>query len=166
VIDLLGVHRADNAHVVRHAADVREEGANLLARLAEAREVVQTAETFQLLALKLRDLLPLRERLGHRLPVHLPQLRLGIEHLQVRRTAGLVEVNDAFDLRGVVQRVNDPAPRIRLAGRRPEELRAQERVERHRAQTGGGSTQESAARELLRVGFDWIHNVKVLGRGR
>ena len=53
-------------------------------------------EAVELGALKLGDRLALGERLGHRLAVHLGQLGLVVERLQVRRAAGHVEIDDAF----------------------------------------------------------------------
>ena len=98
VIDLLGPHRADDADVVGDAADVREQLADLLAGLAELLEAVLRAEADQLLALQLRDLLALGERLRHRLAVHLGELGLVVEGFEVRRAAGLVEEDDALGL--------------------------------------------------------------------
>ena len=71
-------------------ADVREDLADLLARLAELLERMLRAEAVQLLPLQLGDRLALGERLGHRLAVHLGQLRLVVERFQVRRPAGHV----------------------------------------------------------------------------
>ena len=73
------------------------------------------AEALQLLALQLGDRLALGERLGHRLAVHLGELRLVVERLQVRRPAGHVQEDDALGLRREVQRIHDAALRP-LAG--------------------------------------------------
>ena len=115
VVDLLAVHRADDAQLVGHAADVREDLRHLLPGLAVPLERELRREAHQLLALQLRQLLPLRERLRHRLAVHRGQLRLVVERLEVRRPAGLVQEDDALGLRGVMQRVDrcrarPPAP--------------------------------------------------------
>ena len=69
-------------------ADVREQRRDLLPRLAAALERVLRAEAAELLPLQLRDRLALGERLGHRLAVHLGELRLVVEGLEVRRPAG------------------------------------------------------------------------------
>ena len=91
VVDLLGPHRADDADLVGDAADVREQLADLLPGLAELLEAVLRPEALQLLALELGDRLALGERLGHRLAVHLGELRLVVERLEVRRPAGLIQ---------------------------------------------------------------------------
>jgi hypothetical protein len=77
---------ADEADVVDHAADVRKQLADLDLVLPELRELGAAARSSSA-ALKLRELLPLRERLRHRLAVHLRELRLRIERLQMRRSA-------------------------------------------------------------------------------
>jgi hypothetical protein len=70
------------ADVVDHAADLRKQLADLDLVLPELRELVLRPEAVQRLALKLRELLSLRERLRHRLAIHLRELRLRIEGLQ------------------------------------------------------------------------------------
>ena len=72
---------------------------HLLPRFAELLEAVLRPEAHQLPALQLRDLLPLRERLRHRLAVHLGQLRLVVERLEVRGPARLIQEDDALGLR-------------------------------------------------------------------
>ena len=72
-------------------------------------------EAGELGALELGDRLALGERLRHRLAVHLGQLRLVVERLQVRRPAGHVQVDDALGLRREVERVDDALPALRLA---------------------------------------------------
>ena len=125
-------------------AEVREERADLLARLAELLEGVLRGEALQLLALELGDRLPLGERLGHRLAVHLGQLRLVVERLQVRRPAGHAQEDDPLGLRGEVQRVDDapasgPAPSAGVAPRpRRRSAGFSERGQGQRAQAPGG----------------------------
>ena len=103
VIDGLGVQRADDAHLVGHLAELGKDGGDLLARLAAPLERVLRRQAGELLALQLRDRLALGERLGHRLAVHLGQLRLVVERLQVRRPAGHVEIDDALGSRREVR---------------------------------------------------------------
>ena len=62
------------ADVVDHRADLREQRADLGLVLPELRERMLRPEADQLLALQLRELLPFREALRHRLAVHLGQL--------------------------------------------------------------------------------------------
>ena len=82
--------------------------------LAEFLEAVLRAEADQRLALQLRDLLALGERFRHGLAVHLGELRLVVEGLQVRRAARLIEEDDALGLGRMMQRI-DRAARCRAA---------------------------------------------------
>src|SRR5207248_1830333 len=138
----------------------------VLARLAVALERVLRPEAVELLALQLRDLLALRERLRHRLAVHLRQLRLVVERFQVRRTAGHVELDDALDLLRVGEGMDDscPVPAYPRASRLPlparegvgggpvgvgcrglgEERRVEQRGERDAAEAGGAVPQEGS----------------------
>ena len=100
MIDLLGKHRADNADLVGDTADVRKQLGYLLAGLAELLEAVLRAEADERLALQLGDLLSFGEGLRHLLLVHVCELRLVVERLEVRRSAGHEEVNDTLGLRG------------------------------------------------------------------
>src|SRR5581483_3807225 len=141
VIDLLGPHGADDADVVRHAADVGEQAYHLLSRFAELLELVLRAEAFQLFALQLCDLLALGERFGHALAVHLRQLRLVVERLQVRGAAGLVEKDDALRLGGEVQRIYY-AVRRSGGGGGCKQFRVEQRVQRNYAEAGNALAQE------------------------
>jgi hypothetical protein len=106
VVDGLGPQRADDANLIGNRAEVREDLADLLARFAVLQELVLRPEALQLLSLKLRDWLPLGERFGHRLPVHLGQLGLVVERLQVRRPARHRQEDDPPGLGGQVQRMD------------------------------------------------------------
>ena len=80
VIDLLGLHRADDADVVGDLGVVRQEVADRLAGRAVAGELGLRAEAEELLlALELGDRLAGGERGGHRLAVHRGELRLVVE---------------------------------------------------------------------------------------
>ena len=69
-----------------------------VAALAELLELGLRPEADQLLPLELGELLPLGQALGHRLAVHLGQLRLVVERLQVRRPAGHRQPDDPLRL--------------------------------------------------------------------
>ena len=71
-------------------ADLRKQFAHLLAGLAVLLKLVLRPEAGQRLPAKLRDLLPLGEGFRHRLAMHLGELRLVIERLQMGRPARLV----------------------------------------------------------------------------
>ena len=83
VVDRLGLQRLDDAQFVGHRVQVREDFADLLAALAVLAKGVLRREAIELLTLKLRDRLTLGERLRHRLAVHLGELRLVVQCLQV-----------------------------------------------------------------------------------
>jgi hypothetical protein len=76
VIDLLGVHRANDAEVISHGADLREQRADFLTRPTEALKLELRSLTAEFFALQLRNLLPLGERARHRLAMHGRQLGL------------------------------------------------------------------------------------------
>ncbi len=87
VVDRLGGHRSDQADLVDHRPDVREQCADLGPLLAKRLERVLRAETKQLLPLKLGELLAPGKAFRHRLAVHRGELRLRVEGLQMRRAA-------------------------------------------------------------------------------
>ena len=97
MVDLFGLHGAHNADVVGDAPDVGQQRGHVLAALPVVPERVPGAEDAQLLALELCDLLPLRERLGHRLAVPLRQFRLVVQEFEMRRTARHAQEDDSFD---------------------------------------------------------------------
>ena len=82
--------------------------------------------------------------------MHLGQLRLVVERLQVRRPAGHVQVDDALGARRDVQRMDDARPFVdRGAGRigrgRARRCWVQQRRQRQRPQARAGAAQETLA---------------------
>ena len=74
-----------------------------------------------------------------RLAVHLGELRLVVEGLEVRRSAGLIEEDDALGLGGMMQRIDD-------AGAMPrEQARIEQRVQAQQAEAGDAAAEEGAA---------------------
>ena len=73
------------------------------------------AKTRSLAPLKLGDLLPLRDRLGHRLAVELFQEWLVIERVEVAHSAGHVEPDDPLGPRDELGFVDGAAPAALLA---------------------------------------------------
>src|SRR5439155_16437404 len=69
VVDLVGVHRLDDADLIRDGTDVRKQRRDFLAGPAEPLEFEQRPHAEELLSLKLGNWLALRERFGHRLSV-------------------------------------------------------------------------------------------------
>jgi hypothetical protein len=112
VIDLLTPHRADDAEIIGDTTNVGELLHDLLTRLAEPFELELRPIADQLLPLKLCNLLPARERFRHWLAVHLRQLWLVVEGLELRGSSGLVEEDDPFRLRSVMERIDHSAPAI------------------------------------------------------
>ena len=147
VVDGLGGHGADDAQLVGDGAGLLEQLAHLLAVLPELLEAKLRPVAVQLGTLQLRDLLPLRERVRHRLAVHLRELRLVIPRLQVRRPARHREPDDALGLRREVQRVYDAGPLVLRSSlfRSGEEARLKKGGEGSCAQPLGGATEEDAA---------------------
>jgi hypothetical protein len=79
VIDGVGVERTHDAQFIGAAtSQLRPHGTQLLSRIAESLERMLRGEAREFGALQLSDLLPLGDRFGHRLSVHLGQLGLKI----------------------------------------------------------------------------------------
>lgn len=107
------------------------------------------SEADQLLALELRQLLALGETVGHRLAVHLGELRFRIERFELRRSARHGEPDDALGFRREVRGFEDPA---RAHG--PGLERSQQARQGGRAQTLAGLSEERAPAQVEKgVGF-------------
>ena len=109
VIDLLGLHRADDADVVGDAADVGQIIADRLLRLPNLLKVDCGPKQSSFLALQLRDRLAFGERLGHRLAVHFGELRLVVEQFQMRGAAGHAQEDHSLGFLGKMQRIHGAA---------------------------------------------------------
>ena len=145
VVDLLTVEGVDDADLVRDAPEVRELLADELAGLPEAPEVVLGTEADQPLPLQLRDLLTLGVRLGHRLTVHLAQLRLPVERLEVRGSARHAQVHDALDPRASVARTDNATLLV------SDPTRRQQRREGRRGDAAGAVTKKATAGQAREV---------------
>src|SRR5690606_5104419 len=99
VIDLLRAKRADDADLVGDRPDVRKRLGDLLAGGAPPSKGMLRTEAMELLSLELRDRLPRRDGCGHVLAVHLRELRLRVEGLEVRRPSRHDEEDHAFRTR-------------------------------------------------------------------
>ncbi len=102
MVDLVRLHRSDDADVVGDRTQMRKARADLLATLPEARKRELRRQAGELLPLQLRDRLAIRKGGGHWLSMQVGQLRLVIERLQMRRAAGHVEMDHALYARRVV----------------------------------------------------------------
>ena len=129
VIDGIGGQRSDNRNIIGHTPDVREEIANVLAGLAKLLEIMLRPEAGQIvsLALQLGNRLTLGDALGHRFAVHLAQLRLVIERLQMTRAAGHAQVDHPLHLRFVMRLGEDAWPLVNLRPVRGQQRGIQQR---------------------------------------
>ena len=112
MVDLFGVEGFDDADVIGDLADLRKDIADHLPAFSMTRKVVLGTEAFQLvrLALKLGNLLPLGDRLRHRLAVHLSKLRFVVERFEMRGTSGHVEPDHALAFRRDMNGQGIPGP--------------------------------------------------------
>ena len=104
MVELVGVHRADDGQLVGDGGEIRQQFGHFDARLAVFGELVRRAEHLRH-ALDEREPLLLEERFGAGLAVQLLQLRLVVEQFELRRRAGHVQVDDVLGLGGEVRRL-------------------------------------------------------------
>jgi hypothetical protein len=109
VVDRVCGHRAHEAKVVDHGAEMREQGANFRLVLPKFFEGKLRGEADEFLPLQLCELLALRETLRHGLAMHRRELRLRVERLKLRRTARHRQPNHALGLLRQRQGVNHAA---------------------------------------------------------
>ena len=138
MIDGIGGQRTDNRNVIGHTPDVREEIANVLAGLAKLLEIMLRAEAGQIvsLALQLGNRLALGDAFRHRFAIHLAQLRLVIERLQMTRAAGHAQVDHPFHFRLVMWHGEDARPLVNLRPVRGQQRGIQQRGKAQAAQAG------------------------------
>src|SRR2546421_392371 len=164
VIDLLGVHRADDANVVRNTADVREQLGNFLPGPAPLPELAKRPAGLQFRVLQLRELLPPGEGFGERFIVELLEFRLVIKPFEVRRPARHAEMNDAFGPHRKMCRLNDPFPSgCSLRGlSRAQQFGVEQAGQRQTAEPVGGAAQKSAPidAQFVFVKVERVHNQK------
>ena len=126
VIDRLGVHRADDGDLVDDGRHVRQQFADLQPAVAAARETeLRTGERKSAwLRGHRREALAADDALGDLLPVHLPQLRLVIEQIHLRRPARHEQIDHVLGsperspLRGASAVFRESCPGIVKPGRR------------------------------------------------
>ena len=153
VVDLLGRHRAHDADVVGDLADVGKQLGEVLAGLAVALERMLRTENPELLALQLRDLLVLGERLRHGLAIATGKLGLVVEELQVGRSTRHAQEDHPLDLCRAVRIA-------RHAGRGSEEIRSEELRQAQAAQAHGGPAEErSTIQDAIYCG---LHVIQLL----
>ena len=97
MVDLLGNQRAHHGDIVGHLGVPRQVIADVQSVFAMLAELDERPEALELFALKLRDGLPGRIGVGHRLAVKLRQFGFGVEGFEMGRSAGHAEKNDSLD---------------------------------------------------------------------
>ena len=125
MIDLLGLHRAHDADVVCDAADVRQEIADRLLRLAKFAERGLRPEAQQLFALQLRDWLTFGERFRHRLAVHRGEVVSVLARaggIRIRTNARAREEGSVGELVAVESLLNRSTYYARVSGTREVEV--------------------------------------------
>jgi hypothetical protein len=155
VIHLRRVHRLDEGDVVHNRAEMRQEPTKpppALAMLPERHDRRQ--HSFALLPLSHRaQPLIFMNRLRQLLPAKFFHLRLVIEHVDVRRSSILQQVNDMLHLRRMMRQIGQATELLllRRGGFGRETLFRKQRGERWNSQTEG-----SAAEELTASHHDWL----------
>ncbi len=152
VIDLLGLHRADDADVVGDAGDVRQQLADALARLAVAGELDLRPKQRSSLPCSWAMGWPGGVRLGHRLAVHGGELGLFVEQFRTAtarrpcrgRSRAWPWARNGADCTAPLDVLNGPLPRRR------DSSRLEQPGQCDRAQTERRPAEERAASELFR----------------
>ena len=118
VIDLLRHQRPHDRDLVRHLANAREDGTDMLSALPKVLELVLWSQALQVIpaTLQLRDGLTLGNRLGHGLAVHLRKLGLVIEGLEVGGPARHAQVNDPLGPGKKVRLLDHTGPFLGFSG--------------------------------------------------
>ena len=169
VVDRRGVHRADEAHVLRDAAGVgqefRQPEAVLVVLEAVEAELRRRDGEARLPARHRREALAVPDRVGQVLVEVLGEARLVVVEVELARRALHVHVDDALRLRGEVRRGRggtarrEPGVRGQAVGaedrRRRVRARTHELGERRateaRAERAGDLPEEAAARQVEEV---------------
>ena len=154
VVDSIGVHALDHAHIVDDFGQVMQWLAQPSAGLAVAGELERTWGTGERgLAGGHRGLALGRiNGLGHFLPEALGQVRLVVEEIHLRRAAGLEKINHPLGLGREVRQTGLATYGVAL-GR----LRVEQRAKRDTAQSERAASKEGTA-SMLRVEFgQWVH---------
>jgi hypothetical protein len=148
VVDLLGVHRTDDANIIGDPGDVRKKIRDFLARLTVFLEFGEGTASFEFRILQLCQLLALGERLREWLPVDAFQFRFVIERFQVGRPAGHAQMDDSFGVDGEVWWIDDAFPLLFGSDGglgASDEFRVEERGERQTAESISGAAEEGAS---------------------
>ena len=106
MVDRLGVQRLDEAEVVGDRGGVRQQFADPRAALAVLLELELARRDRERLLRRghAGEPLPLADRIGQLLREEILQLRLVIEQIDLRRAAGLEEIDDALGFGSEVRR--------------------------------------------------------------
>ena len=153
VVDLLGDHRADDADIIGDGADVRKELGDLdAADSPHFLNFVNEPRAISLLPWSWASCWPAVKDSGNGWPLSASSCGLGSNDLEVRRSAGHAEVDDAFRPCGEMQ-----PPwlwRNGMAGSREPAPRSSR--ERHAADAREAPLQEGPAAEVLLVALELV----------
>jgi hypothetical protein len=155
VIELLGVHRLDEAQLVGNRRDVLERPGNPRARAAMLAEALRRAEQFRHAGGE-RETPAAQERFGAVLARMAHQLRLKIEQIEVRRRPGQVQVDDVLRLAREV-----PGARPQRVGLLRRGAVVQQRPKRDAPQADLAIAQEVPARDVEFVLCRRIHRFRL-----
>ena len=138
MIDRLGVHRLDEAEIVRHGREVRHQFADPRAASAVLPEAIFRRRDREAILLRRHAGEPLAAAngVGKIDAAHVVELRLVVEEVHLRRSARLEEIDDALGLGGEVRQAGQAVG----AGVVVEQGR-----ERGGAETDAGTLEEVAA---------------------
>ena len=139
MVELVGLHRTDDGQIIGALGQVRQEFGDPRAGLAVLRELVRRRQRSRALGNE-GELLALQDAVGHRLAFELREGRLGVEQVDLGRTAEHVQEDHVLGLGGEVRR----------GGFGCAVVRREERLERDRAQPGRAGAQERSARDHRR----------------
>ena len=156
VVELFGIHRADQQQVVGTAADVWQEVGELGAALAVGPKGSLGAHQSHRVLLDEGEADVLELFVGHRLPVQLVELRLGVEEVQVGRGTGIENEDARLGTRLEVGRLG--CQRIGICGE-------QSVLGQQRRQTGGTQATGRAGQEVAACTFEHIVHLTLSSRG-
>src|SRR5262249_1351673 len=114
MIDLLRMHRSDDANLIGNLGNMGKNRADFLSGFSNLRKRKLWRETDELLALELRDLLAVGVRVRHWFAVQFRQLWLMVKRLQMRRPARHAQKYDPLGFRGEMRRIENSAPLVWL----------------------------------------------------
>ncbi len=142
MIELLAVHASHHQQIVRHRAQMRQDIAELHPALPVLLELPIAAHQHRRVGLNERETRLVQNRLRQALPVHLLQLWLRIEEIQLRRRARHEDRDAGIGVRLEMRRPRRHRIRRSGLGRPHQTVVRQGRAQGHRADAAGRRVQE------------------------